>query len=187
MPLAFLFCCAAATAQLPFKTTNEVSPVLSKIIHDYPNDFKNLKGEIIEEGPQTTSYACLLAIKGIEAPGIITQFGAEKDHVYSWKNEVLQTDNLKTARRLFKQYYTQIKKTNAIINNLEIKLVAHYEEPLENKSFNTIRFRLETVETAVKDVVAELNMQYEMGNWTITISLYHMEDAGNSLPANSNN
>lgn len=147
----FLFCCITTKSQLPFKITNEISPVLSKVIHDYPNGFNNIKGTLIEEGPQVTNFACLLIIKGIEEPGIITKFGQEKDRVYSWKNVMLETEDFETAKRMFKQYYTQIKKTSTVINDNELKLSADYIEPDENKNFNTILFNMESAETSVKE------------------------------------
>jgi len=37
------------------------------------------------------------------------------------------------------------------------------------------------VQDLVKDVTVELNMEYEMDQWKITVSVFHIEDAGNSL------
>lgn len=167
--------CVSTKAQLPFTTANEISPVLSKVICDYPKDFNNIKGDIVDESPQVTSYASLLNIKGMP-DGVIIQYGAEKEHVYSWKNVLYETENFEEAKKKFHLYYAQIKKTTAIINQMSIRLVADYTEPDENKRFNTISFQLETIEESVKDVVVELNMQYEMDEWKITVSLYHVED-----------
>ena len=177
-----LFFCVSSHAQLklPLKTGNDISPVLEKVISDYPNDFRNIKGDLMEEQPSMINYACLLNIKG-KPPGIITQYGYADEHSYSWKNILLETDNFEEAKSKFKHFYNNIKKTVTSIEHLEIKLVADYMEPEEFKSFNTIRFKMETVQDLVKDVTVELNMQYEMDQWRITMSVFHIEDAGNSL------
>lgn len=181
----FVFCCVGAKAQLklPLKNTNEISPVLEKVIVDYPNDFANIKGDLLEEQPSMVNYACLLNIKGME-PGIITQYGYEKEHSFSWKNVLLTTTNFDEAKNKYRQFYNNIKKTVTSIEHLEIKLVADYIEPNELKTFNTIRFKMETMQELVKDVTVELNMQYEMDQWKITVSVFHVEDAGNSLTNN---
>ena len=182
---AFLLCCVSVKAQfkLPIKTTNEISPVLEKVITDFPNDFANIKGELIEEQPSIINYTCLLNIKGMP-PGIISQYGYEDEHAFSWKNELFESTDFTDAKSKFKQFYSNIKKTVASIEKLEIKLAADYEEPQEFKTFNTIRFKMETMQDLVKDVTVELNMQYEMDQWKITMSVFHIEDAGNSLSSN---
>lgn len=180
--IALLFLCASTSAQLrlPLKTTNEISPVLSKVIADFPHDFLHIKGELIEEQPSIINYACALTMKGM-LPGIITQYGYASEHAYSWKNLLLETENFAEAKEKFKQFYTQIRRTESSIEHLEIKLAADYIEPEEFKSFNSIRFKMETVQELLKDVTVDLTLQYEMDQWTITVSVFHVEDAGNSL------
>jgi hypothetical protein len=177
-----VLCCASAKAQfkLPLRTTNEISPVLEKVIADFPNDFAHIKGDLIEEQPSIINYSCLVTIKGMD-PGIITQYGYEKEHSFSWQNTLLVTGNFEEAKNKYRQFYNNIKKTVTSIEHLEIKLNADYIEPAEFKTFNIIRFKMETVQDLVKDVTVELNMQYEMDEWKVTVSVFHIEDAGNSL------
>jgi len=170
-----LFLCISTKAQLPLKDANEIGSVLSKVIHDYPNYFNNIKGEIVDESPQVVNYESLLNIKDVP-PGTVVQYGDEKERVYSWKNVLLETGDFEEARKKFRLYYTQIKKTKAIINQMDIRLVGNYIEPDENKQFNTIIFKLESIEPLIIDVVVDLSLQYEMSGWKITVSLYHVED-----------
>jgi hypothetical protein len=170
-----LFFCVSTKAQLPLKDPNEISSVLSKVIHDYPNYFSNIKGDIVEESPQVVNYESLLNIKDVPH-GTIVQYGDEKERVYSWKNILLETEDFQEAKKKFHLYYTQIKKTKAIINQMDIRLLADYIEPDENKQFNTIIFKLESIEPSIKDVVVDLSLQYEMSGWKMTVSLYHVED-----------
>ena len=180
-----VLCCASAKAQfkLPLKTTNKISPVLEKVITDFPNDFAHIKGDLIEEQPSIVNYSCRVNIKGMDS-GIITQYGYEKEHSFSWENTLLVTDNFNDAKNKYKQFYNNIKKTVASIEHLEIRLAADYIEPEEFKTFNIIRFKMETMQDLVKDVTVELNMQYEMDQWKITVSVFHVEDAGNSITSN---
>jgi hypothetical protein len=94
---------------------------------------------------------------------------------------LLETENFTEAKNKFKQFYTQIKKTESSIEHLEIKLAADFIEPEEFKTFNTIRFKMETMQELLKDVTVDLTLQYEMDQWKITVSVFHIEDAGNSL------
>jgi hypothetical protein len=176
-----VFFCISTKAQLPFKKPNEISPVLSKVIHDYPNSFSSIKGELLEDDPQFSNYACLISIPGISEPGIITQYGEEKERAFSWRNVLLETENFEEAKSKFRQYYAQARKTITVIHGIEIKLVADYTEPAEDKKFNSIRFTMQTIEEAMKDVTVELGMQYEMSGWKITLSVYHIDDTQKGL------
>lgn len=180
-----VLCCASANAQfrLPIKTTNEISPVLEKVITDFPNDFANIKGDVIDVQPSIVNYSCLLTIKGMDS-GIISQYGYEKEHAFGWKNILFVTENFNDAKSRYKQFYNSIKKTVTSIEHLEIKLAADYIDPEEFRTFNTIRFKMETMQDLLKDVTVELNMQYEMDQWKITLSVFHVEDAGNSITSN---
>src|SRR5690349_14876900 len=167
----------SANAQLhvSFKISNEISPVLSKVIHDYPNYFNNIKGDILENDPQITNYTCLLNIKDME-PGIITQYGRDAEHQYSWSNVLLQTEDYNEAKRKFRLFYADIKKTSALIRNTLVKLNADYIEPDESKSFCNILFKVEPGVDDINNLIVDLNMQYEMSEWKITVSLYNKED-----------
>jgi hypothetical protein len=166
----------SAKAQLGLsKVSNEISPVLSKVIHDYPNYFNNIKGDTLEDDPQITNYTCLLNIKDME-PGIITQYGRNVEHQYSWSNVLLQTENFDEAKRKFHLFYADIKKTSAVIRNTLVKLNADYTEPDENKNFCNILFNVEPDVDDIKNLVVDLNMQYEMGEWKIIVSFYKKEN-----------
>lgn len=171
----------SANAQLPInlKISNEISSVLSKVIHDYPNHFNNIKGDILEDDPQITNYTCLLNIKDME-PGIITQYGREVEHQYSWSNVLLETESYEEAKRKFRLYYSDIKRTSAIIRNTLVKLNGNYAEPGEDKKFCSVIFKVEPDEEETKNLVVDLNMQYEMSEWKITVSLYKQEDDAKS-------
>ena len=167
----------SANAQLhvSFKISNEISPVLSKVIHDYPNYFNNIKGDVLENDPQITNYTCLLNIKDME-PGIITQYGREAEHQFSWSNVLLQTEDYNEAKRKFRLFYADIKKTSALIRNTLVKLNADYIEPDDSKNFCNILFKVQPGVDDINNLIVDLNMQYEMSEWKITLSLYNKED-----------
>jgi hypothetical protein len=108
--------------------------------------------------------------------GVIVQYTAESDQVYSWKNVLLETENFEEAKKKFHQFYAQVKKATAVYKQMSVRLIADYTEPDEVRKFNTIIFKLETIEKSFKDVVVDLSMRYEMDEWKITVSLYHVED-----------
>lgn len=173
--MLLLFYCAASRAQLPaLRLSGQISPVLSKVIVDFPNDFEHIRGEVLSTGPEVSTYAALLTIREME-PGIVEQYGDERDHLYSWSNILLETDDFEEAKKKFHSYYTDIKRTTAVIHNFSVRLVSDYTEPDESKKFTHIIFPLETIEESLKDVVVELSMQYELSDWKITVSLYRLK------------
>ena len=56
--------------------TNQTHTILQKVINDYPNHFRNIKGEVLVENPQTTDYSSKVQIPGAITT-VITRYSSE--------------------------------------------------------------------------------------------------------------
>ena len=61
-PLFLLLLPFGLWAQSAF--TNQTHSTLQRVINDYPNHFKNIRGKLIDENPQTTDYNSTIQIPG---------------------------------------------------------------------------------------------------------------------------
>ena len=57
--------------------SNKTNTALEKVIQDYPNRFKNIKGEVIVESPQTTEYRSTVQIPG-STSCTVTRYNSKK-------------------------------------------------------------------------------------------------------------
>src|SRR3990170_3458435 len=88
--------------------TNETHSTLQKVINDYPFKFKNIKGELISDNPQTTDYASTVEIPG-SLNTVITKYSAENNkEIYSWKCLLMQSENYEEATTKYKVLFDEI-------------------------------------------------------------------------------
>lgn len=149
----------------PQKTN--ITADIKKVVDDYPNQFANIKGELIIENPQSADYRCKLEIKNVEQ-SFITRYSSEKKAIYSWQALVQTTENFEDAVKKFKSLYEQL-------NNCQMKsakLRGIYESPVEEKKFTSVLFSFDTDNELMKNLKLELVIENELLQWKVKIILY---------------
>jgi len=167
---SFLIIAASSFAQSAF--SNNTSAGLEKVIQDYPNRFKNIKGEMIIENPQTTEYKSTVQIPGASSC-IVTRYSAAKNDVYGWGCILLTTEDFNAAKNKFREIYAQIK--NSIVKIQGEKpfiLNGQYDAPDQGKKFTTIIFELLPAVGELKKIKIDLSVQYEIAVWKVSLSVY---------------
>ncbi len=175
--LAFIAIAATSLAQSAF--SNNTSAGLEKVLQDYPNRFKNIKGEVIVENPQTTEYHSTIEIPGASSC-IVTRYSSSNNDVYSWACTLIKTEDFNEAKNKFREIYGQIK--NSIIKIQGEKpfiLNGQYEAPNQGKKFTTIIFDLLPAVGEMKKVKIDLSLQYEITDWKVSLSVYDRNRSDN--------
>lgn len=171
--LSFSF---SATAQfkLPGLSNPDMRQVLEKVISDYPNGFSTLKGEVLNNNPQTVEYTSLLQFKSAEQNSITEYSG--KVPVYSWQALMLTNEEFDIAEKKYKALYKELKSITLTLNrDYSYGLDGTYEAPSESKKFATSVFRLIPNATYLPNVKVELSLQYELLEWKIYLTVYQKE------------
>ena len=162
--------CQSLIAQGVF--TNKTNAALEKVIQDYPNRFRNIKGEIIIENPQSTEYRSTIEIPGSTST-TVTRYNAKNDDIYSWSCILFEGEDFEQVKIKYREIFGQIK--NSIIKAGGQKtfiLNGHYEIPSEEKKFTSIIFELLPAVGEMKKIKVDLSLQYEITGWKITLSVY---------------
>lgn len=163
-------------AQLRFPGTgnSDFKNALEKVISDFPKEFANLRGEVINTNPQTVEYASLLTFKSAEQ-NTITQYSGRQP-VYSWQALMFTTEEFEVAEKKYKSIYSQLKNTNITLNrDYSYGLSGDYEKPEESKKFSSTVFKLLPNASNLPNVKVELSLQYEMLEWKIYLLVYQKE------------
>ncbi len=165
-----------AGAQLKLPSLSPLCNDIRKVVEDYPNQFGNLRGEIIVDNTQSVDYQCNFNVTGAEE-ATITRYSSKKNNVYSWQATMLTTEDFEEARKKFKSLFGQL-------NNLAIRpaganaynLKGRYESPTEDKKFTTVVFSCHPDDESVRKLKVELTMQYiEPMEWKVKIMVYEKE------------
>lgn len=164
-------------AQFRLPGANALAADLRKVIREYPHQFTNLRGDVIEENPQSTSYDCTFKVSGAETSSII-RYSANNRKVYSWEALMLTTDEFEKAKQKFQALYRQFNQLGVKMDYGEtFYLGGKYVQPVEEKKFNIITLQFENPDRNTYKMRLEISMQYEMLEWKVRVLIYeHQRD-----------
>lgn len=153
--------------------TNQTHTTLQKVINDYPNHFRNIKGDVLIENPQTTDYASKVQIPG-SINTVITKYSSEDStEVYSWKCVLAESEDFETVSKKYKEIYNQVK--NSIIKldgNKPFILNGTYVDPTEEKRFTASPFSLVPASGELKKLRVELTLEYLVTEWKLSLLVF---------------
>ncbi len=170
----FLSLFSHAQFKLPGATNPDLRNALEKVIGDFPKEFANLKGEVLNNNPQTVEYASLLPFKTAEQ-NTITKYSG-KQPIYSWQAQMLTCEDFEAAAKKYKALYGQLKNTTITLNrDYTYGLASVYDAPDETRKFSSSIFTLQPNASNLSKVKVELSMQYEFPEWKIYLIVYQKE------------
>lgn len=165
-------CSASLHAQGVFST--KTTAALQKVIEDYPNRFRNIKGDRLSEHTRAVDYKSRVEIAGA-VNCIITQYSATPKDQYSWSCELFQSGDFEQAKTNFHDLYNQICNTIIKIEGEKpFILNGKYEAPAGEKKTTTVRFGLLPAPEAVQHLKVELVLQYTT-QWRVMLVVYDQE------------
>jgi len=167
-----LICFSLSAQVIPVRTAFQSS--LANIVGHYPNQFKNLAGEVVTENPQSTDYRSVVTLKGAEEC-IVTKFSSKGKEVYSWQAVMLTTEDFEEALKKFKSLYNSIQHLAVQINGTSAVISSEYVKPVEEKKFNSIVFTAPGKDEMLKKLKVELTLQNELLDWVIKVLVYEKE------------
>jgi hypothetical protein len=180
--LSFFICAFSfpSKAQLRFPgiVNSDVKQALEKVLSDFPKNFTNLKGEVLNNNPQTVEYASLLQFSAAEQ-NTITEYSG-KLPIYSWQAQMLTSEEFSAAEKKYKSLYKDLKNVSLTLNrDYSYRLAGEYETPDESRKFVTTEFHLTPSASNLPKVKIELSLQYELPEWKIYLTVYQKEREDN--------
>ena len=176
---AFLFYSAQSHAQFRFPVTNnDLRNNLQKVMADFPQEMKNIKGDLLAQNPQTVEYSTLLKFEGSEE-NTLTQYNAKKP-IYSWQAVILTTEDFEEATKKYKWLYNQLKvMTIKLGDDYTFSLSGNYEAPEESKKFSASTFQLTPAATLLPKLKIEVGLQFYFPEWKVNLTVYQKEREDN--------
>ena len=170
-----LFSIITLTASSQGVFSNHTNAALQKVISDYPNHFRNIKGD------RLTEYAEAMDFKSkVDVPGsvtcVVTQLS--KRETYSWKCELFESKDFDKAKSKFSEIFNQIHNTIIKVEGEKpVILNGKYEAPAGDKRSSSIFFHLLPAGVMQK-LKVELSLQNIASDWKIILSVYEQEEQG---------
>ena len=175
-PLFFIMSYAMAlSAQGVFR--NQTNGTLEKVIQDYPNQFKNLKGDLLASTAQAAEYKSVINIPG-SVSTTVTQYTSDKK-IVSWQTIVFTSTTFEEARNKFKEVYSEIKNTIVKLDGERpVILNGQYENPEEAKNNTTVYFDLLPNTASTQQIKVDLCLEKMNQQWKIVLSVYDKDRKG---------
>lgn len=162
-----------AQLRLPV-TNNDLRTNLQKIISDFPAQFSSLKGDTLEDNPQTIAYASLLEFNGARENSII-QYKSSRP-VYSWQATLLITEEFEEAEKKYNWLYNQLRvMTITLDNGYSFSLDGDYDRPVESRKFSGSVFKMTPNASNMPKVRIEVSLQFEFPEWKVGLLVYEKE------------
>jgi hypothetical protein len=162
-------------AQIKLPVVNGFTADLKKVIEDYPSRFIHLMGEMKAQHEQTTEYYCNLKVNGAEEATII-RYSSKREGVVSWEAVMFTSDDFEDAKKKYKSYFNQLNSLGVTLGKDHFKIRGSYENPEEEKKFNSIFFAFEPTAPDIKKVKVELTLQYKAPmDWQVKVLVYDKE------------
>jgi len=165
--LLFFFLTQTTSAQGVF--SNQTNIALQKVIEDFPNHFRNIKGDQLSDNNSSDFKS------KVEIPGaincLVKDNGTGKD-IYTFKAELYQTPDFEQARKKFSELYNQIHNTIIKIEGEKpVILNGKYEAPDGEKKFTSISFHVLPATGYMRRLKVELSLQESAGGWKIALNV----------------
>jgi hypothetical protein len=171
--LSVLFFSFPSFSQTPV-LTSVLHSEMNSIISDYPNHFKNLTGDLLEEGTQVSSFTSKICLSGA-AQCRVLKYSASGKEVYSWEAGFPAKEEFADVKKQFRNLYNQLQNLNLTWQNKTYTLSAPYAAPSEDLRFHSIVFTTGKQDEAAGKLKVELLLEADMLEWSIRILVYEKE------------
>ena len=182
--LLFVFCSSAQLSlkglKMPAANTGFRNDI-QKVVEDYPHQFVNLRGDVLNTNPQSVEYASRLRPQGTQE-AMIVKYSALNKEIYSWQATVLTTEDFEEAAKKYKWLYTQLKGMNVTYVADQYTLTGPYEEPEESLGFATSTLVLHHPPTPLRKLKVEVSMNFEFPEWKVNLLVFEKEREDDEEP-----
>ena len=173
-----LLVATAAFAQTRFTSIREesFSKVMEIVVHDFPNNYRNITGDLLVEQPETDDYASLVLLPGA-SECVITRYHSMEDTTASWQAKMFRGEDFKEVSQRYKELYRQLKGCYLrLVDGSIVYMDAEWEAPTEEKPFVMSTLRLATGDERYKEMKIDLEMVYQFPEWAININVTGKKD-----------
>jgi len=178
MKKIMLACVALIAATHAFSQTSFVShreesfsKIMEAVLHDFPNNYRNITGDLVLDQAEIENYASLVQLPGA-SECIITRYHSLEDTTASWQAKMFRGEDFKDVAQRYKDLYKQLKGCYLrLVDGSIIYVDAEWEAPTEEKPFVMSTLRLATGDERYKEMKIDLEMVYEFPEWTININV----------------
>jgi hypothetical protein len=151
--------------------SNATNTALEKVIQDYPNRFRNIKGALLVENGQASNYE-----SSVKIPGSLSCFISQSNtnrQICSWKAELFASSDFTEASNKYNELYNQIKNTIIKIQGAKPYILnGQYAAPSQGKSFQAVVLSMLPASGDLQRVKVEISLEFQGSTWKLQLAIY---------------
>ena len=161
---------SAQTKLSVFKSSNSIKPDIEKVVHDYFDNFENIKGDTLAQNTSIIEFASKIIPAGA-LDASITSYKTPKS--YSWQSTMFKTEEYKEAVSKYKQYYRQLNGATFVFSNeTSYRVAGQYDAPDEARAFASSILEVGSYDRSMKLFKIEIGLNYLFPEWAVKIMVY---------------
>jgi hypothetical protein len=173
MSFAFLLS-LTLPAQTPAAASATMEPftrAMDAILKDFPNNFRNISGNLILSQAEADHYSSLVMVPG-SLDCHITRYHSVEDTLASWQASMFRSEEFGAASRQYTSLYGKLKGCSLqLADGSRIQVKGTWEAPLEEKPFSMSSFQLQTADPRFSEMKIDVEMVYQVTEWVININV----------------
>ena len=170
----FLALPSIASAQLKLPVNNALRSDFQKIISAYPQHFDGVRGEIINQNPQSVEYVSNIKVGNAEECTVI-KYSSGLKPVYSWQGMMFRSEDFEEASKKYKAVFIQLKGLNVFYVKDQYTLRGEFEEADESRKFTTSLLAPVNPPEPLKKLKIEVSLNFEFPEWKVNLLVYEKE------------
>ena len=169
----FMYLCQSS-AQLKLPINNSLRSDFQKIMSEYPHHFENIRGEIINQNPQTVEYASQLKLADAQEC-IITKYSSGAKPIYSWQALMFVSEDFDAAYKKYKWVFSQLRGMNIYYVRDQYTLKGEFEEADESRKFTNSILAPVAPPEPLQKLKIDVALQFEFPEWRVKLFVYEKE------------
>jgi hypothetical protein len=162
------------SAQVKLGISSSLRSDFQKIMAEYPQHFEGIRGEVINQNPQTVEYASQLKLADAEEC-IITKYSSGLKPIYSWQALMFTSEDFEAAYKKYKWVFSQLKGMNIYYVKDQYTLKGSFEEADESRKFTNSILTPVAPPDPMKKLKIDVALQFEFPEWKVKLVVYEKE------------
>ena len=161
--------------------SNATNTALEKVIQDYPNQFSNIKGQLLLQNAEASNFESSIKIPG--SISCIVSQSHSSSRAVSWKADLFTSSNFAEASAEFTELYNAIKNTVIKVRGSKPYILSgQYSAPDKSKSYHTVVLNMLPASGELHRIKVEISLEQQDTLWKLQLSIY--DDAEQQLVRN---
>ncbi|HEY4107556.1 hypothetical protein [Puia sp.] len=153
------------------ETSSSFPAVIDSVLRDFPNNLRNITGDLVLAQGEFENYVSTVALPGAESC-TITRWHSIDDTTASWQARMFEGDDYGEASKRYRELFRQLQGCYLkLVDDSVFYLTGDWEPAKEEAAFTTSTLRVATGDWRYREVKVEVELVYLITDWAVHINI----------------